>query len=361
MFIGEAKNPVAAAMREPAFSQIKEEKSVAKGDESINFDNILSESNSQKNIEFEKEKKAMGGDFQIGENKDEKSFREQLEKITGKKQDKLKNKLEKDDYLTLLVTQLKYQDPSKPMEQAEMAAQMAQLNTVEQLIGTNKILKEMSIAQNEGKVEKLAQYLGKNIEVQGNFLKISEFEKNASGRFDLPSTATTVNVEIKDAQMKTVRTITLGPKASGAHQFDWDGKLDNGQVAPSDTYTFSVNAASADGKPIIVKESYLTFVEGIGDILGGGKLETTSGKIDPAKVISIRNPKNTETQNSLVIPFQQPTKSPEKISIGQQTSAAKTQTEATPQAPLSQMPVSIKNNDQLSSSEYKLGEKTNAN
>ncbi|QDB78172.1 flagellar hook capping protein [Georgenia sp. 311] len=43
------------------------------------------------------------------------------------------NSLGKDDFLKLLVTSLRYQDPSEPMSTSELMAQTTQLSTMEQL------------------------------------------------------------------------------------------------------------------------------------------------------------------------------------------------------------------------------------
>ncbi len=288
MLISEARNPV--AIPEQILSTPDEKRDVEKKSEGIDFDKMLGESNDLRQKEFETEKKAAGkGEFHIGETKNDKTFREQLEKITGKKQDKAKNKLDQNDYLTLLVTQLKYQDPSKPMEHYEMASQMAQFNTVEQLVGANKSLTNLNKSQEEAKLDKLSQYLEKYIEVEGNNLKLNSNRTTTVARFEMPSLSTNTSIEIKDAQAKVIRTIGLGTMQTGAHDIDWDGKDNIGGNAPPGNYTFSINASTDDGKMITAKTSYLAQVNGVTNILSGGKLETAAGLIDPSKIISVRN------------------------------------------------------------------------
>lgn len=61
--------------------------------------------------------------------------------------------LGKDDFLKLLITQLKYQDPLRPMDDKEFIAQMAQFSTLEQMQNLNSNFAAM----------KAFSLLGKNI------------------------------------------------------------------------------------------------------------------------------------------------------------------------------------------------------
>lgn len=272
----------------PAFAESK--KQDANGRENVNFDNVMSASNFAIAEQFEKDKQAVGenGELRIGETKNDKDFREMLERVSGKKQEALKNKLNKDDYLNLMVTQLKYQDPTKPLENHEMATQLAQFNTVEQLMGVNKTLEAMQNQSAQSNIDKLTPYLGRVVEVSGAKLGVSPEMQVSKGIVDLPGRAGSVSILIKDDQGSVIRTIGLGEKASGRHTFDWDGKTDGGVKAKSGEYNFEVVASATDGKEMKAKTSFTSKVEAIVDLASGGKLDTQIGKVEAKDILAIR-------------------------------------------------------------------------
>lgn len=61
----------------------------------------------------------------------------QNQKVIGSGARSPKAELGKDDFLQLLTTQLRYQDPLKPMEDKEFVAQLAQFSALEQMMNVS--------------------------------------------------------------------------------------------------------------------------------------------------------------------------------------------------------------------------------
>lgn len=72
-----------------------------------------------------------------------------------------KNSLGKDSFLKLLVTELKHQDPTKPMEDREFISQMAQFSSLEQMTNMNKEFKTLLKSSQSAEAYRL---LGKHVE-----------------------------------------------------------------------------------------------------------------------------------------------------------------------------------------------------
>ena len=77
------------------------------------------------------------------------------------------NKLGKDAFLQILVSQLKYQDPMSPMKADEMLSQLSQLTQVEQL--TN-LTASMNAMRKAGDVSQWISTIGKKVNVSTNAL-----------------------------------------------------------------------------------------------------------------------------------------------------------------------------------------------
>lgn len=85
----------------------------------------------------------------------------------------------KDDFLRLLITQLRYQDPLKPMEDKEFIAQMAQFSSLEQTKNMADALSKMNenLTASQERNNALS-FLGKYVEV------LRDDGKSETGRVD---------------------------------------------------------------------------------------------------------------------------------------------------------------------------------
>jgi flagellar basal-body rod modification protein FlgD len=68
-----------------------------------------------------------------------------------------------DQFLTLLVTQLQYQDPLSPMDSANFTSQLAQFSSLEQLTSINDGIETLSASQNSLQNAYLANMIGKKV------------------------------------------------------------------------------------------------------------------------------------------------------------------------------------------------------
>jgi len=160
------------------------------------------------------------------------------------------NKLGENDFLKLLVTQMRNQDPVNPMNSKEFASQLAQFNSVEQLIGVNKSLTSLKNSQDLMRTEMInsmaSTLAGKNIHALSNEINLKA-GGNSNINYDLANPADKVQIIIKDAASGSeVRTETINGAAAGENNWTWDGKTDDGLSAPEGKYDIEIKATNGD-------------------------------------------------------------------------------------------------------------------
>ncbi|HUT71817.1 MAG TPA: flagellar hook assembly protein FlgD [Desulfatiglandales bacterium] len=168
--------------------------------------------------------------------------------------------LGRDQFLTLLVAQLKNQDPLNPMESADMTAQLAQFSSLEQLFGMNESLRDIQEALAAQESGNVLDYIGRSVKTLDNsiFVKDGAMDSNV---YDLQDRAE-VTISIRDDKGLEIRTIYAGWQDAGEHELVWDGKDNNGSMVDDGIYTFELEAMDEEGF-IVPYDTYL-----VGEVTG---------------------------------------------------------------------------------------------
>ncbi|MBW1735940.1 MAG: flagellar hook assembly protein FlgD [Deltaproteobacteria bacterium] len=172
-----------------------------------------------------------------------------------------KKELGRDDFLTLLVAQLKHQDPLNPLDSAQFTAQLATFSSLEQLFNVNENLEELKYSDEKAVRLQSLDILGKEIVARGDVLSLKGSDA-ARGRFTLDSPAD-CSIQVIDSNGYAVRHITLGTLSPGEHTFQWDGRDDAGIRQDPGIYGFQVVAVDEGGQVLDVESRIIGRVTGI--------------------------------------------------------------------------------------------------
>ncbi|QBE64827.1 flagellar hook assembly protein FlgD [Pseudoduganella lutea] len=162
---------------------------------------------------------------------------------------------EQDKFMTLLITQLKNQDPLNPLDNAQVTSQLAQLNTVTGVNKLNDTLESLKTDLAASQSAQAVNMINHGVLAAGKTMQVTE-GKGIFG-IEVGSFADNVQLEIKNGSGKVVHTMTLSSVEPGVLPLAWDGKLQDGSTAPDGNYTLSL-AATTGGKALTDAQA-LTF------------------------------------------------------------------------------------------------------
>jgi flagellar basal-body rod modification protein FlgD len=147
-----------------------------------------------------------------------------------------------DRFMTLLVTQMKNQDPLNPMDNAQMTSQLAQLSTVSGIEKMNTALESLMGSYQASQTLQATSMIGHGVLAPGSNMQLTEGQ--ALMGIELAAPADKVDITIRDANGKAVHSFSLENQAAGSYPLAWDGKTDDGTAAPDGKYTFDVKATT---------------------------------------------------------------------------------------------------------------------
>lgn len=175
-----------------------------------------------------------------------------LDSMNGKKSNASKSAVEESQerFMTLLVTQMRNQDPMNPLDNAQVTSQFAQLSTVTGIDKLNDSLGALMGTYQVSQSLQAANMIGHGVLIPGSRLALNKGVGIMGVELDQP--ADKVDIKIRDASGIEVRTLSLGAQQAGSLPLTWDGKADDGTAMADGHYTFEV-VASRDSERVTTR------------------------------------------------------------------------------------------------------------
>jgi flagellar basal-body rod modification protein FlgD len=149
-----------------------------------------------------------------------------------------------DKFMTLLVTQLKNQDPLNPLDNAQVTSQLAQLQTVTGVNKLNETLNTLKASYQSTEAMQATNLIGHGVLVEGSNVTLSG-SKAIMGA-ELASDVDNLKIVISDKNGKEVQTMDLGAQKAGVIPLAWDGVPDPTNV-------------DSNGKPVTLADGNYSF------------------------------------------------------------------------------------------------------
>lgn len=193
-----------------------------------------------------------------------------LDSVNGAKNKKSENINEiQDRFMTLLVTQMKNQDPLNPLDNAQVTSQLAQLSTVTGIDKMNNTLETLMGNMQSSQSLQMSNLIGHDVLVEDDQISFD----GTGGYFgvELPASTDDLTITINDAAGNQIRKLSLGNQQEGIIPMSWDGYSDEGTQVDAGNYTFTVSA-NVNGEPVTAIPLSLTQINSISTTSAGIKL-----------------------------------------------------------------------------------------
>ena len=152
------------------------------------------------------------------------------------------------NFLQLLTTQLKHQNPLEPLDTNQFTQQLVQFAQVEQQLKSNEQLTALVSLQRTAQGTQALNFVGETVAVDGASAPLAN--GRAAWTFSVPrASIATVNIRSASGQAVFSGTYTMN---AGKQPFVWDGRDSSGLKWPDGNYTIAVSAQDATGQPVAI-------------------------------------------------------------------------------------------------------------
>jgi flagellar basal-body rod modification protein FlgD len=190
------------------------------------------------------------------------------------------------DFLKLLVTQLKQQDPLNPTNNTEFVAQLAQFSQLEQSVKQAQLMQRSLDSQAASFQFTLLPMVGRRVGLDLPLVQVGAGP--APIRYTLDKDAAKVSINILDQQGQVIRTLGYAGRPSGLNVAEWDGKNQNGTPVLPGVYRYAISATDAQGAAVTSQGRAQLTVSGVRMEEGVAKLVVGDLTVNPSDVVELQ-------------------------------------------------------------------------
>jgi flagellar basal-body rod modification protein FlgD len=186
--------------------------------------------------------------------------------------------LGQNEFLHLMIAQLRNQDPFKPTDPTQFLSQLAQFSQVTSMQNVQSSIETLAGSLRSTQVLNGTSLVGHDVLAPATSNTI-EAGAQVKGAAEVPKGASAVDVVVRDSAGALVRRFSM-PTGSGLQEFTWDGLDAQGNAVPAGTYDFEI-IANVGGESIALDPMITTRVSSvtIDPSSGSLTLNTSTGAV----------------------------------------------------------------------------------
>jgi flagellar basal-body rod modification protein FlgD len=155
--------------------------------------------------------------------------------------------LTQEDFFALLTQQLAFQDPTKPVENDQMIAQMTNFTMADGIGSLNERFKGFAESMTSNQALQASSLVGRSVLTQSNEIVFTG-ESLSRGTIELDKPASMMQVRIENENGELVRSFSVENPKTGKNDFVWDGTDANDEAVAAGVYKIKVDVSYNDGK-----------------------------------------------------------------------------------------------------------------
>lgn len=163
--------------------------------------------------------------------------------------DGTEQQLTQEDFFSMLTEQLANQDPTAPVDNDQMVAQMTSFTMADGISQLNEKFETFAASMTSNQALQASSLIGQNVLVEGNIGHMANQGDGLSGVVVNEQTVQNMKINIENQYGEVIKTIDAGTQAAGNIQFAWDGKDTRGNDMAAGDYVISATG-EIDGEGV---------------------------------------------------------------------------------------------------------------